>query len=297
MAKSHRSNILSRNIAFDCVNGGIILLLSASFLYPLLLTLSISVSDPKLADVQKIVLLPKGWSLDSYLFLLTDGRILRYYANSVFYAVAGTFVFLLFTSMMAYPLIVKNFKLRKFLNLYMIVTMFFSGGLIPYYFVVRTLGMINTVWVMIIPGAVSALTVIIFRTFFNQIPAGLLESAVIDGAGHYTVLFRILLPVSKPLLATFALFCMVDKWNDYFTAMLFIRNDNLLPIQMILRRMLVLFDFLDMKSMGIQQMFTAISPRSVKCAAVIITILPIVCVYPFLQKYFAKGIMIGSIKS
>jgi putative aldouronate transport system permease protein len=175
--------------------------------------------------------------------------------------------------------------------------MFFGGGLIPYYFVVRALGMIDTVWVMIIPGAVGAYNVIIFRTFFNEIPAALRESAYIDGAGHYTILFRILLPISKPLLATFALFCMVGKWNDFFTALLFIRDENLLPIQMLLRKMLVLMDFRDSKNLDLQTMYSAVSSRTMKCAAVIITIMPIMCVYPFLQKYFVKGILVGTLKA
>lgn len=281
---------------FDYVNYGIIFLMCVTFLYPVLLTLSISISDPKLASAQ-IVFLPKGFTLDSYKFLLNDGRIMRYYANSVFYAVSATFVFLLFTSMMAYPFVVGSFRGKKFFNLYMVITMFFGGGLIPYYFVVRALGMIDTVWVMIIPGAVGAYNVIIFRTFFNEIPAALRESAYIDGAGHYTILFRILLPISKPLLATFALFCMVGKWNDFFTALLFIRDENLLPIQMLLRKMLVLMDFRDSKNLDLQTMYSAVSSRTMKCAAVIITIVPIMCVYPFLQKYFVKGILVGTLKA
>ena len=281
---------------FDYINYFFIFLLCASFLYPVLLTVSVSLSDPKLAALG-ITFLPKGFTLDSYAFLLSDGRIMRYFGNSVFYAVTATFVFLLVTSMMAYPFIVPSFKGKKFFNLYMVITMFFGGGLIPYYFVVRALGMIDTVWVMIIPGAIGAYNVIIFRTFFNDIPAALRESAYIDGAGHYTILFRILIPTSKPLLATFALFCMVGKWNDFFTALLFIRNDELLPIQMLLRKMLVLIDYVDFKNHEMREMFSAINSRTIKFAAVIITILPIMCVYPFLQKYFTKGMMVGSLKS
>lgn len=295
MARTFRAKKLNRMTLFDYANYLFIILLCLLFFYPLLLTLSISLSDPKLA-LQQVVLLPKGFTLDSYKFLLGDGRIMRYYANSIFYAVSATIIFLLFTSMMAYPFIIKDFRGKKFLNLFMVITMFFGGGLIPYYFVVRALGMIDTIWVMIIPGAVSAYNVVIFRTFFNNIPVELREAAYIDGAGHYAVLFRILLPISKPLLATFALFCMVGKWNDFFTALLFIRTDALLPIQMLLRRMLVLMDFRDAKNLGMQMMYSAINARTIKCAAVIITILPIMCVYPFMQKYFAKGIMVGSLK-
>lgn len=288
---------LKRLTLFDYINYSIIGLLCALFLYPVLLTLSISFSDPDLLLRDNVIILPRGFSLDAYGLLLSDGRILTYYRNSIIYAVGGTVVFLLFTSLMAYPFIIATLRGKKFFNLYMIITMFFGGGLIPYYFVVRALGLIDTMWVMIIPGAVSAYNIVIFRTFFSNIPAELRESAHIDGAGHYTILFRIILPVSKPLLATFALFSMVGKWNDFFTALLFIRTDSLLPVQMMLRRMLVLLDFRDTQNKDLLMMYSAISPRTVKSAAVIITIIPIMAVYPFLQKYFAKGVMVGSLKA
>ena len=288
---------LKRMNLFDYVNYLVIALLCASFLYPVLLTVSISISEPQRALTQKIIFMPLGFTLDSYRFLLSDGRILGYYRNSILYAIAGTLVFLLFTSMMAYPFIISSFRGKKILNFYMIVTMFIGGGLIPYYFVVRALGLIDTIWVMIIPGAVSAYNVVIFRTFFGAIPGELRESAHMDGAGHYTTLFRIILPISKPLLATFALFSMVGKWNDFFTPLLFIRNDALMPVQMMLRRMLVLLDFRDTQNKDLLMIFSAISPRTIKSAAVIITIIPIMAVYPFLQKYFAKGVLVGSLKA
>lgn len=219
-------SILKRLTLFDYINYGLIGLLCALFLYPVLLTLSISLSDPDLLLKENIVFLPRGLSLDSYSMLLSDGRILTYYRNSIIYAIGGTVLFLLLTSLMAYPFIIATFRGKKFFNLFMIITMFFGGGLIPYYFVVRALGLIDTMWVMIIPGAIAAYNVVIFRTFFSGIPSELRESAHMDGAGHYTILFRIILPVSKPLLATFALFSMVGKWNDFFTALLFIHQDT-----------------------------------------------------------------------
>lgn len=286
---------LGRMRLFDYANYAVIIILCACFLYPLILTFSISVSKPTYGEI--IYFLPKGFKLDSYLFLLNDSRLMRYYSNSVLYAVSSTVLFLFLTSMMAYPFIIPDFKGKKFLNIFMVVTMFFGGGLIPYYFVIRSLKMLDTVWVMIIPGVVGAYNVIIFRTFFTSIPTELRESAYIDGAGHFTTLFRIIAPVSKPLLATFALFNLVGKWNDFFSALMFLRSDALMPMQMLLRKMLVLYDFREGENRDLQLIYTAVSSRSMKCAAVVITILPILCVYPFLQKYFAKGVMVGSLKS
>jgi len=286
---------LNRMQVFDYINYAVIALLCAAFLYPVILTFSISVSKPVFGE--SVYFLPTGFNLDSYKFLLNDSRLMRYYLNSVFYSTASTLLSLTLTSLMAYPFIIPIFKGKKLLNIMMIVTMFFSGGLVPYYFVIRALGMLNTIWVMIIPGAVAAWNVVIFRTFFSSIPADLRESAYIDGAGHFTVLFMIIIPVSKPLLATFALFGLVGKWNDFFTALMFLRSNALMPMQMLLRRMLVLMDFREADNRDLQLIYSAVTSRTMKCAAVIITILPIMCVYPFLQKYFTKGILVGSLKS
>lgn len=287
---------LDRMTAFDYVNYAIIILFSLFFIYPVILTASVSISDPVLYG-DTVVLFPKGLNFDSYLFLLNDSNLMRYYANSVFYAVSGTIIFLLLTALMAYPLMLPGFKGKKALNIMMVITIFFGGGLIPTYFVIRALGMIDTIWVMIIPGAIGAYNVIIFRTFFASIPAELRESAHLDGAGHFRVLFGIILPVSKPLIATFALISLVGKWNDFLTPLIFLRDTNLMPMQILLRKMLVLMDFRDADNRILQIMFPSVTSRSMKSAAAIMTILPIMCVYPFLQKYFAKGIMIGSLKS
>ena len=284
---------LNRMRSFDYFIYFFLAVLCVIFLYPMLLTLSISISDPKIN--QKIFFLPKGFTLESYQYLLNNPKLMLYYYNSVLYAVTSTVLFLFLTSLTAYPFIIPSFRGKKFFNLYMIITMFFGGGLIPYYFVIRALGMFDTIWVMIVPGTIYAYNVVIFRTFFNSIPAELRESAFMDGAGHFRVLFRIILPVSKPLLATFALFSLVGKWNDFFTALTFMRSSNLMPMQILLRKMLVLADFRE--GNDILFLKSAVTSRSVKCTAVIITILPIICVYPFLQKYFAKGMMVGSLKS
>jgi putative aldouronate transport system permease protein len=174
--------------------------------------------------------------------------------------------------------------------------MFFSGGLIPYYLLVRSLGLIDTLWAMVLPTAVAAWNVMIFRTFFNTIPHSLKESAFMDGASHFRILFTIIWPLSKPLLATFTLFTVVRFWNDWFQAVLFLRDQNKYPIQLFLRSLVVNLDHYLWQSLVDEGKQDIISTRQLKAAAVMITITPILCFYPFLQKYFAKGILIGSIK-
>lgn len=293
--KTRKIRKLDRMNWFDWINYIFIGILTFIFLYPVWLTFMISLSDGTDPFAQ-VTFLPVGFNLEAYQFLFQDGRIFRYFANSIGYSLGRVFFHLTFTSMMAFPLIIADFKGKTFLSIYMIITMFFSGGLIPYFFVVRALGMIDSIWVMMIPGTVGAMTVIIFRTFFKNLPPELMESAYVDGAGHYRVLFQIILPCSKAMLATFALFSIVGTWNDWFTPMLFLRNNDLMPIQIMLRRMLILADFRDAENADLQMLLTLVTSRSIRSAAVMATIAPVLCVYPFLQKHFAKGVMIGSIK-
>ena len=175
--------------------------------------------------------------------------------------------------------------------------MFFGGGLIPYYVTIMQLGMIDSFWVMVIPGAISAYNVIVFKTFFMSIPESLRESAGLDGAGHFRILFQIILPLSKAVIATFALFSIVGYWNDYMTALLYLRDDTKYPIQLLMRRLLVLMDYKDASTAQLLKDYRAISSRTTKAAATIITVVPVLCVYPFMQKHFAKGVLVGSIKA
>lgn len=281
---------------FDVINVVFLVLVTLSFLFPVIFTLSVSISSPAELAVQSASIIPRGFSLDAYVLLLSDGRILRYYLNSIIYASLGTALMLLFTSMMAYPLTVTGFKGKNLITIMLVITMFFTGGLVPTYLVINKLKLIDTIWVMILPGTIAAWNVIIFRTFFMNIPNSLRESAHIDGAGNFRILFSIIIPLSKPLLATFTLFSAVTFWNDYLSALMYLRTPDKYPVQMLLRRMLVLIDFRDVRNMAIIGTLSNVSSRTVKYAAVIITIAPILCIYPFLQKYFTKGMFIGSIK-
>ena len=287
--------------AFDWINTVFLVLLSAVFLYPLLMTLGLSFSSAKALVGQNVILLPKGFTLQSYQTILSDPSILRYYWNTIVYAGTGTLTSLLLTSLMAYPLTVAEFKGKKLINVLLLVTMFFGGGMIPSYLNIRNLHMINTIWAMILPGAISAWNVIMFVNFFKGIPDSLRESATIDGAGHLRILFSIVLPLSKALLATIALFTIVGFWNDYFSAMLYLDSTSKMPIQIFLRKILVNMELnegiaKDTDMSRLMDMINA-NPRTVKAATTIVTILPILCVYPFLQKYFTKGMMLGAVKA
>ena len=287
----------TKTTAFDVFLVILMILLSCAFLYPLLNMLALSVSDAQTLKSSPIYLLPVGFSLESYKALLGDNRILLYYWNTIKYAAVGTFIMLLTTSLMAYPLSITALRGRRLVSVILTITMFFGGGLIPYYVTIMRLKLIDTFWVMVLPGAISAYNVIVFKTFFMSIPESLKESAFLDGAGHMRVLFSIVLPLSKAVLATFALFSIVGYWNDYLTALLYLRDDRKYPIQLLMRRLLVLMDYKDASTAQILKDFRSISTRTTKAAATIITVVPILCVYPFMQKYFAKGVLVGSIKA
>ena len=283
--------------AFDVVLVILMILLSAIFIYPLLNMLALSFSDSQELKSLPVYLMPKGFSLESYKALLNDSRTILYYWNTIQYAAVGTVIMLLTTSLMAYPLSIPSMRGRKLVSILLTITMFFGGGLIPYYVTIMQLGMIDSFWVMVIPGAISAYNVIVFKTFFMSIPESLRESAGLDGAGHFRILFQIILPLSKAVIATFALFSIVGYWNDYMTALLYLRDDIKYPIQLLMRRLLVLMDYKDASTAQLLKDYRAISSRTTKAAATIITVVPVLCVYPFMQKHFAKGVLVGSIKA
>jgi putative aldouronate transport system permease protein len=257
-------------------------------------TVSLSVSDVSAIAQGKVKFLPVGFSLDAYKVVLRDNRIMRAYMYTILYAGLGTFFFLLFTSMLAYSLSIRHFCFRKTITVLLMITMFVSGGLIPYYLTVIHYRLDNTIWPLVLPGSISAFYVIIFRTFFQEISPSLRESATIDGANDFYVLWKIILPLSKPLLATMSLFMIVDGWNSYMGALLFLRDSNKYPLQMLLREVMILFTYDDLSRQNVEAF--KINQFAMQSAMVVVTMLPIMCVYPFLQKYFVKGIMIGAVK-
>lgn len=293
--KAYNEGLFSR--AFDIINYTIMILLCIIMLYPLLNTFAVSISSPELIAQGKITWYPQGFDYHGYQYIFQDNNILRAYGNTIFYLVIGTFLQLLLTSLFAYPLAINEFMFRKPLAIFVIITMVFNGGLIPVFLLMRDLHLFNTLWAIVLPGAMSAFNIIIFRTFFQDIPKELRESAYLDGANDIGILFRIYLPLSKPLMATFGLFGAVAFWNMWFEPMIYLNDEKFQPIQLLLRRMTIeLNDYTDVG--GLQRFIDTfnLNPKNIKMAAVIVTILPILFVYPLLQKHFVSGMMIGSVK-
>lgn len=288
---------------FDTINIIIMLVIVVVVLYPVLNVVALSFSDAAHIAKADVGILPKGFTLESYNYVLRDRLVWFGYRNSIFYALASTALMLICTSMFAYPLITDDFIGKKFFTVFLTITMFFGGGLIPTYLLMKNMAMLDTVWVMILPGVVGAYNVFVFRTFFQSQPAELRESAQIDGANDFVILFRIVLPLSKALLATFGLFGLVGSWNSWFNGMLYLKTPELYPLQLILREYLYNITSSSMQAVagagGIATnalMMNKIDPKGVQMAMVVVTMFPIMMIYPFFQKYFAKGVMIGAVK-
>jgi putative aldouronate transport system permease protein len=283
---------------FDAVVNGIAFIIVVIVAYPLVYVISASFSSP-LAVVQgEVWLLPVKPSLDSYAYIITDARIWNGYRNTVLYAVVGTTVNLALTILAAYPLSRKDLPGRNVLMFLMVFTMYFSGGIIPTYLVVRQLGLINRFWVMILPTAISTYNLIVMRTYFQaSIPRELLESGFIDGAGNFRLLLAIVLPLSAPIIAVISLFYAVDHWNAFFNALIYLRDAKLYPLQLVLREILLASSVVEdvgMDNLGLKEQL--LISEGIKYAIILVSTLPVMCIYPFIQKYFVKGIMIGAIK-
>lgn len=268
-----------------------------AFVYPMLYCLFASISNPaRLAMNEGLLLYPLGFSLEAYVCVFSNSQIIRGFLNTVFYVTAGTSLNLLMTSFAAYVLSRRSFYFKKFLMMLIVITMYFGGGLIPFYLVVRNLGMIDTPWAMLLPTAMSAFYMIIMRTYFLSIPHSMEESAVLDGANDFTILFRIILPLAMPVVAVMIIYYGVGRWNAWFHAMIFIlKRRDLQPLQLILRTILIQNDAVKFVNSTDPTEAQQIA-RLIKYALIMITTLPIITIYPFMQKHFIKGVMIGSIK-
>lgn len=270
---------------------------TAAALYPLVYTFSMSISGPVHVARNDIFLWPRGFSLQAYKLAFEDRDIWQSYGNTLWYTVVGTLISVVTTVISAYPLSRKQFFLRRKLMKFVVFTMYFSGGLVPQFILITQLGLYNTRWACILPYTISAYNLIVCRSFFESIPDALEEAAVIDGASHYKILLRVFIPLSAPIIAVLTLFYAVGQWNAYFAAMMYLTNTSLHPVQMYLRKVLVLAD--TESAMGNAAMGgfeRSIATQQLKYAVIIITVLPILVLYPFLQKHFVKGVMIGSVK-
>ncbi len=267
--------------------------------YPLYFIVIASVSDSTLVSTGQVLIWPKGVSLFGYNEILQDSRVWTGYKNTIIYTVLGTFVNLLFTLPAAYVLSRREFRARRFLMLIFVITMFFNGGLIPTYLLIKGLHLTNTMWVFIFPFAVNVFYLIIARTFFEtSLPSELYEAAAIDGCSHFKFFSMIALPLSKALISVIGLYYMVGHWNDFFTALIYIRSNELQPLQIILRDILLSNQVFE-SGAGVGGDAGGYAQRyadQIKFGVIIVSTLPILVLYPFIQKYFEKGVLIGSIK-
>ena len=284
-------------LIFDGCNVILMLLSAVIFIYPLLYCLFASFSDPaRIAVFEGPLLLPLGFSLEAYASVFHNSSILRGLANTVFYVTAGTAINLLMTSFAAYVLSRRSFYWKKAIMVMIVITMYFSGGLIPFYMVVKNLDLIDTPWALLLPSAMNAFYMIIMRTYLLSIPPSLEESAVLDGANDFSILFRIILPLAMPVVSVMIIYYGVGHWNSWFHAMLFLQKKrDLEPLQLILRSILIQNDAVKFVSNPNPTESQQIA-RLIKYALIIITTVPIAMIYPFMQKHFIKGVMIGSIK-
>jgi len=271
--------------------------------YPLLYIVSASISNPKLVASGEMWLWPKDITFEGYKRVFNSRQIWNGYANTILYTLAGTAVNLLVTLPAAYALSRKDFVFRNFFTGMFMVTMFFGGGLVPTYLLVKELGMINTMWALIIPSAASIWNIVVTRTFFQSaIPTELQEAAQMDGCTNLRLFIRIVLPLSLPIIAVMALFYGVGHWNSYFSALIYLNDSGKYPLQLVLRQILVLQE---MSAQGGTMVDAATATAAntkaeiaalVKYAVIIVSTLPVIAVYPFLQRYFVQGVLIGSLK-
>ena len=267
--------------------------------YPLLIVVSNSLSSPEAVTGGKVWLLPVDFSLEGYQAVFQDKSIVSGFRNSFFYMIVGTAINMVVTTLCAYPLSIKTLPGRRWFMLLFSFTMFFSGGMIPTYLLIYKLGMINTVWSMILPGAISVWNMILMRTYFmNSVPGDIREAAIIDGCSDFRYLVKILIPLSVPIMAVLVLYYAVGHWNSYFNALLYLRDTDLYPLQMVLRNILIMNNAsMDMLASDPEAMSLRIKMIDlVKYSVIVVASLPLVILYPFIQKDFVQGIMVGSLK-
>ncbi len=267
-------------------------------LYPLYFVVIASFSDPVAVMGGQVTLLPVSPTLEAYRLVFRNSQVLTGYRNTILYTLSGTTLNILLSIAAAYPLSRRSLKGKSFVMGMMVVTMFFSGGLIPTYLVIRNLSLLNTFWVMILPGALSVYNVMIMRTFFaTSIPYDLEEAAYVDGATHLRTLRSIVLPLSKPILAVMVLYYAITHWNAYFGALIYLKDQERYPLQLVLRTLLIQSQASEESFADVSGTFNRVMlAETMKYALIIVASIPVLCLYPLLQKYFVQGVMIGSVK-
>ncbi|NEU64425.1 carbohydrate ABC transporter permease [Paenibacillus sp. ALJ109b] len=281
---------------FDIFNYVMLGILGILTVLPFLYIIGNSFATEAEITERSFFLIPKVFSFSAYEYIFSSSTIFRSIGVSIFVTVAGTLVNLFFTLTMAYPLSRSDFWGRNVMMNMVIFSMLFGGGMIPTYLVIRVLGLLDSYWALMLPGAISAFNLIVVKNFFQQMPPGLEEAARIDGCSDLGVLWRIVLPLSKPVIATFALFYAVGHWNNFFSALLYISDSDKWPLQVMLRQIVLLSQASVGDMANMDPNFVQPPEQSIKMAVIVVGTIPILLVYPFLQKHFAKGVMLGSIK-
>lgn len=279
---------------FDALNALILTGVVGACLYPFVYMLAVSLSDSASIASGKVWLWPKGFNLDMYQYVFEDGRVLKGYKNTLIYVVLGTAISLLVTALGAYSLSKAKLVMGKPILMLIVFTMFFNGGMIPTFLVVKELGFVNTIWGMVLPGAVATWNLLIMRTFFMGMPQELEESGKIDGLSEIGIFFRIVLPLSKPVLATIGLYYAVGMWNNFMGPLLYLRDADMQPLQVILRNIVLSGQLTGTDGPVVGDI--VVVEDGLKFATIMVSTLPILLVYPFIQKYFVKGALIGSVK-
>ncbi|MDR4949650.1 carbohydrate ABC transporter permease [Neobacillus cucumis] len=298
MAQTAKTIKSKEDKIFDVVNTIFLTLICLAVLYPLYFVIIASISNPNMVYNGEVWLFPKEITFEGYKRIFSDPKIWLGYKNTVIYTVVGTVVQVSLTLMAAYALSRKDFYGKSFFMMVILFTMFFNGGLIPTYLVVKDLGMLNTVWAMILPKAVAVWNLIVARSFFEEnIPNELLEAGKIDGCSNTKFFLKVVLPLSKPIIAVMVLFYAVGQWNSYFDALIYLNDESLYPLQLILRNILTQNQLSvkmlsDLDNLAAQQQVGEI----IKYGIIIVGALPLLIVYPFVQRHFVKGVLIGGVK-
>ncbi|MCI9360425.1 MAG: carbohydrate ABC transporter permease [Hungatella sp.] len=286
------------DMLFDIFNYLLLGIITLFVLYPLYFIIIASFSDPDYINTGQVVLFPKGFNTLGYQKIFEDTKIWRAYGNTIFYTLVGTVINIVLTMMFAYPLSRKNFCCRKFFTFFMMFTMYFQGGLMPTYILMQNIKLYDTPWVMVLLPAINVFNVIIAKTNIqNNIPEELYEAASIDGCSHFQFFCKIIMPLSKSIVAVLVLYYGVAHWNEFMNGLVYLRDEGLYPLQLVLRGILVQNQasadmMADIDSMMEQQK----AAELIKYGLILVSALPVLVLYPFLQKYFAKGVMVGAVK-
>jgi putative aldouronate transport system permease protein len=281
---------------FQVLNVFLLTVICWACLYPFINTLATSLSSNSTVLRGEITIWPKGLNLEAYSRIVKDNEFYVGYKNTIIYTVLGTIISLIMTIASAYPLSRKGLVGKKYIMLFFVFTMYFGGGMIPSFLLIKNLNLMNTIWAIVVPGSLSVYNMLIMRTFFYAIPESLTEAAKIDGIGDFGLLMKIIMPLSKPIIATMTLFYAVGYWNDWFTALIYMNDSKKHPVTLYLRSIVMGLTKQAMSGNISSTDAADVANKTVQGATVMLVTIPILCIYPFVQKYFVTGIMLGSVK-